>query len=269
MIVAALYHRRPSLMAQPEWSAALSYTPDSDHRSPSISVLPYLLDTLAQIPALYSERDTIVSHLHTEVAREPASRVGKFCSSALARSLIERSLGLLAGISCRRWQWKASHPGSEFPSLPQTQIPSTQPCPCKVFTHFSSLQVANAFTLYNTLVILINRFIISMFQLLSIDDLDVDAESLASEQVLAGAKEILQSIDYHLPHTQPTGTVTLDGSGPRNFYIIFPLRVAYQALSQSETQQALNQRLWLKDVFSIIKARAGPWATNQKIFTVD
>jgi hypothetical protein len=269
MIVAALYARRPSLMARPEWSAATSYTPHDDQNSLSNSALPYFLDTLAQIPALYSERDTIASQLGTEAAPGPTNDASSLSSPSPARLLLNRSLRLLADIRSRRMQWKASHPESEFRTTPQTYIPLTRPCPCMVVTHFSSLHVANAFTFSNALVILLNKFVISMHELLPANDRGIFAAGPASEQILVAATDILESIDYHLQYTAPTTSNTLNGSGPRNFYLLFPMRIAYQALSQYELPQVVPMRLWLREVFHIIKGRAGPWASNDKIFTVD
>lgn len=58
MIVAALYARRPSLTAQREWCAAVDTPVDNQQISPS-STIAFLLDSLAQIPELYAEHDTV------------------------------------------------------------------------------------------------------------------------------------------------------------------------------------------------------------------
>jgi hypothetical protein len=260
MIAAALYTRRPSLMADPEWSAA-----SSGMASPSLA---YLLDALAQIPALYSKRDAIMSTSYAQLDGGAIDTVLRAYSSVPIQSLLNESLSLLGSIYFQRAQWKISHPNAEFSKMPSTAIPSNHPSPCSVFTHFSSLDEANAFTLYNAIVILMNIFLVSVYELLPTNDGNLHAARLASAQVSIATMEVLKSIDYHLPATQTTATAT-HGSGPRNFYLIFPIRVTYQALLKSDLPLAVSQRLWLKDVFKIIRGRAGPWASNDNIFTVD
>ncbi|KAF4634690.1 hypothetical protein G7Y89_g3410 [Cudoniella acicularis] len=259
MITVTLYTRRPSLMSRPEWKAA------NTNQSVYDSALPYILDALAQLPTLYSERDALVSDSQTQAPGDTDGTSSPYPILGV-QSLLGSSLGLLNDIRAQRTQWMDSHPNSEFPSLPSTRIYSIQPYPCRIITHFSSLHVANAFTLYNCLLILINQFIISVCRLIPTKHRDILAEELASEQVSVAAVEILKSIDYHLPFTLPASESILHGSGPRNFYLLFPMRVAFQVLSQSESLNALSQKLWLKDIFDVIKGRAGPWASNEQIF---
>jgi hypothetical protein len=61
MIVAALYARRPSLMARPKWSATLVCRSSDDNQPSPCSVPANLLDALPQIPKLYSQYNVIVS----------------------------------------------------------------------------------------------------------------------------------------------------------------------------------------------------------------
>jgi hypothetical protein len=90
--------------------------------------------------------------------------------------------------------------------------------------------------------------------------------NLASEEISASTTEILKSIDYHFPFTQASAT-SIDGtSGPRNFCLLFPLRVAYQVLSQFNSPQDVLKREWLEDVLYIIRGRAGAWMSNDQIF---
>ena len=142
MVVAALYARRPSLTGRSEWTATTSRMLNDDDQSFPSSALAYLLEALAQIPALYHEQDIIVSGLAAQVPDKAASSAGSFYASSPVRALLNRSLSLRNDVCSQRTQWIASHPGYAFSSTPCTAIPSTQPYPCTVVTHFSSLQVA-------------------------------------------------------------------------------------------------------------------------------
>ena len=61
-------------------------------------------------------------------------------------------------------------------------------------------------------------------------------------------------------------TSTAEDSSPRNFYLLFPLRVADKAFSGSRSLQAVYQKLWLEDVFNMSKDGVGPWTSNMQIF---
>jgi hypothetical protein len=181
MILVALYTRRPSLMALPEFSAATNLMLNDNSHPPSGSALAYLLDALAQIPTLYREQDATISGPPTQKPGISTSTEEILDSQSQIRSLINRSLNLLDSVRSQRMHWEISHLESEFSRLPCTHIPSTQPYPCLIGTHFSSLNAANASTLYNALVILLNQFVISMCHLLAIGGLDVLANELALE----------------------------------------------------------------------------------------
>lgn len=259
MIVAALKARRPSLMAQPKWSAVGGLT-FSDHLSPD-SAISYLLDALAQIPTLYHERDIIVSARKELSALATSSEESPY--SSRVRILLNRSLHILHDVRSKRTQWKYSHPNDDFPTLSHTNIPSSQPRPCTVVTHFSSLSAANASTLYSTVVILINQLLISMCQFLSLTEFDVLS---ASGQISIAVIEILASIDYYLTSSNHTAMSAI-GASSSNFYL-FPVRVAYQALSQSASPEDVSRKVWLEDASVIIEGRMGPWASNKKLFHV-
>ena len=260
MIVASLYNRQPSLMARQEWKAA------NADQSIHNSAFSYLLDALAQLPTLYREQDALVHGSQTESTTDIDGTSHSYLPTG-ATSLLGRALALLSDIRAQRAQWIDSHPNTEFHRLPHTPVSSVSACPFPVVTHFSSLHVANAFTLYNCFLILINQFIGSVYHLLTKDHDDL-TRKLASDQVYDAALDILKSIDYHLPFTLPTPNPSVHGSGPRNFYLIFPMRVAFQALSLSEVPDSDLHKLWLKDVFDVIKGRAGPWA-SEHIFRLE
>jgi hypothetical protein len=265
MIVAALLARRPSLMASPEWSAASLTTPNEDSQSFPSLALPSLWDALAQIPALYHERDTILS---LQLTKPSNKTTGSLFPLAKVRALLSRSLKLRDDMIFQRYQLKASHPDSDFASIPLTAIPSTQQHPCMVVTHFSSLQAANTFTLYNALIILIGQFIMSVYLLLPASDVDIALKKSISEQISTATMAILKSVDYHMLFTEVCSTSISGTSGKSNFCLLLPIQIAQRVLSQSQSPSDITKKLWLEDVLHCIKSRAGPWMSNNQIFGV-
>ena len=265
MIIEALYSRRSSLLARPEWSAATNRT-SGDENDLSDSALACLLDGLAQLSTFYSEQDMIISGQSPHSPEMVGTSDDSPWCAPLAQSLLDRSLGLLDDVRSQIAQWRASNTVSEVSSLPCNYIPSTQPYPCTVVTRFSTLAVANVVTFYNAVLILINQFVISMYKLVPLTALNNIGSSSASNQISIAVVDILKSIDYHIAYTQTTALSAEGSSGPRNFYLLFPIRIAHRALSQSKSPQDITRSLWLEDVLSFIVNRAGPWASNKKIF---
>jgi hypothetical protein len=265
MIVAALVARRPSLMANSKWSATTISMLNGTHPTFPDSALAYLWDTLAKIPALYHQRDTYAPWQSTG---SPIKPISCLASLAAVRALLSRSTQLRDEISSQRCQWKASYPDADFFSVPCTAIPSTQPYPDMVVTHFTSPQAANVFTLYNAVLILIDQFIISTSQLLPACDIGAALEKCASEQIAAATTDIVQSIDYHLLSIEAQASSIASASAQSNFCLLLPMRIAYQVLSKSELALDIRKKLWLEDVFTFIKSGAGPWMANDQIFSI-
>ncbi|KAH4215963.1 hypothetical protein HBI25_221940 [Parastagonospora nodorum] len=260
MIVAALYARRPSLMSRPEWSAVTMHNPTEGGLGHLISGLDYLMDALAQISVLYHVRDKFVEGEAT------TDSGGANAHLESIQALLDRALSIREDVSTQRNRWTAARQDSESLTIPCGAVPSTQPHPCSVVTQFSSLEAANASTFYNAVLIMINQFIVSVHALLPLHDAQATALTLSSEQISVAVTDILMSIDYHLPFTDPAVASASGTSGPRNIYLLLPLRIAHRALSQSESPEDVSRRLWLEDVMSVIRSRAMPWMSNEQIF---
>jgi hypothetical protein len=243
MIVAALIARRPSLMASSGWNAVSLSMLDNDP-------LAYIWDALAQIPELYYEQDALV----------PWRPTHEQSSLTAIRSLLSRSLRFRDDMIFQRYQWKNSNPDSDFPGSPRMVVPSSQEYLCTVVTHFPSLEAANAFTLYNALVIMINQFIISTNLLLPACNVDVTLQKSASEQIAAATMNIVKSIDYHLLITKVSVVGTPSQS---NFCLLLPMRIAHRVLSQSKSPSNKSKKLWIKDVLDFIKTKAGSWMSQR------
>ncbi len=252
-------------MAHPHWKAhggdGAAITPESP--------IPYLLDALAQLPSLYEERDALTSAWQIQTSAEADGILSPYPASSM-RSRLSKSLCLLSEIEANRAQWAARHPDEAFSSLPSSASgDSAQPCPFQTVANFSSLQAANAFTFYHCILILVSQFILSVHHLLSQVDRDAFAEKQISEAVFHSALDILKSVDYHLTFTLTASRVMASNCGPRNFYLLFPLRVAFRALSDADVRTALPYMLWLRGIFAVIRERAMPWASNEHLFKLD
>ena len=259
MIIAALKSRRPSLMAQPEWSAVDDLTLDK-HPS-STSLILYLLDALAQIPSLYHKLDAIVRD-NKEACVSETSCEGSTHPSRI-RTLLNRSLRLLDDVRYTRTQWNCSHPVGGLPTLPFTNVSSLQPYPCAVVTHFSSLSAANAYTMCATIVILISQFVLTIYQLSPPTKLEV---SLAIDHISVAVMEILSSIDYYLTFANKTAITTV-GACPSSFYLL-PIRVTHQVLSLSKSPEDISRKIWLEDALLMIEGKRGAWTSNSKLLHV-
>jgi hypothetical protein len=256
MIVAALHDRRPSLMAMPEWSAVASHSP---HDDPALFEIACTLDALSQLTTLYPERDGLVSS-----SQIPMS--GTLQSSMIARYLLERSLDLLANIQYRRTQWLKAHFSSERSTPPRVYVNtySSRNYPFKDTLHFTSIHAANSTILYHTAVILISQFAMSICQFLPASEQNVfKKDCVATKHISLAVEQILKSIDYHIQSTRPTPS-----SGSASFYLLLPLRVAYQALAESPLPQHVSWRLWLSDVFSRALKKVQPWTSNKQLFNL-
>lgn len=250
MIVAALYNRRQTLMARPEWSAVTICMLNEDQDPSSSLDFAYLLDVLAQLPSLYQESDKLAStQPPTDSTEDNRDK------------LIGRSLHLRDDLCRFRSEWTVSHKEVDFSSISGEKIPSVEPYPFLVITQFSSLQAANSFTIYNALIILLNQFMISTFSLLPACEVEAVAGNLARKQLSAAIEEIIRSMHSQL-------SLTDHSSGSHNIYLLLPIRVAYQALLPSKSPQDVRKCRWLGSVLDFLKKGGGPWMSNGQIFGV-
>ena len=256
MIVAALHDHRPSLMAEPEWSVVSGPSPDED---PALFEISYTLDTLAQLAILYPVRDETIARIQLPISAIESSIVR-------IRTLLEDSLNLLNKIQHRRTRWLEAHPFAEFSTLPQAHVTacSSQPYPFEEVTQFTTMHAANSSVLYHTAVILILQFITSICQFLPAKEQnELKQQVPAAQEISFAVEQILKSMDYHVQSTRPTPS-----SGSASFYLLLPLRVAYQALSNSSLPQEASSRRWLAEVFEVTLHKIRPWTSNKQLFSL-
>ena len=257
MIVASLLTRHPSLFARLEWSAVTSrkYASDNDTFGQEFA---YILDTLSHLPTLFHQQDII-----TQCSGPKSSSIPIIHSSSLSKlqSLLDHALNLLNGIQVKMKQWRIAYPDTEFSTFPRASIPSAQPYPCAVVTHYSSEHRAYLSTFYNTSIILFNQFVLSINELLPNNPQTVNMATLASGRITFAVIEILRSVDYSMNY--------IGESAGEIYYVLFPIRIAYQALSKSTSAEAISQKLWIEDMLSFISGKAGSWTYNKKIFGVE
>jgi len=259
MIVAGLLARRPSLLAHPDWSA-INNVKSNDDNSTFALEQAQIFDILAQLPTLYYKQDIITLSSAAESANTATSSKRKSSLSDL-QSILGQALILLDKIKGKMKQWKVSYPDTEYTAFPCRIVPSVQPYPCTVVTHFSSRYRAYLSTLYNSTIILINQFIVSINWFLPDTPTSASLIISASEQISAAVMEIIQSIDYELEYIGKTAR--------DSFYLFFPIRTACQALTKSTSAESLSQKLWLEDVHTLIANRAGAWTYSKTIFGVE
>ncbi|KAH8653789.1 hypothetical protein BX600DRAFT_85948 [Xylariales sp. PMI_506] len=259
MIVAALHARRPSLMARREWTAAAIYRQSKNNKFSPESAIADLLDALAELPSLYHEGDAL------ETRKRPYPGINNHYMVVTVRALINRSLDLRDRVLLMKSQLQVIRQVIDFPSILYTPVAPVQPYPCTHIRNFSTIHWANAFMLYNTLVVLINQFLSSLYLLLPVCEVEVLSGESVSKQTFAAITEIIESIPYQISFLRSTSTFT---TGNRNFYLLFPIRIARQALLLSHSAQDTTKRLWLDDIFDMIRRQGGPWMSNDQIFGV-
>jgi hypothetical protein len=260
MTVAALYNRRPSLLAKPEWSAISSHLLSHAYDDPARLEIAYLLDTMAQLTILFSDREKLFSLEPT-----PGNSDGQnvlFSDMATIRSLLGKSLDILFDIQIRRTRWLESYHSTEYSCPPQSTAGSSQQPPVQEVTHFSSMHAANAFMLYNTVVILMHQFATSMYnQLPTAEHNLLIGDALSTKHISSAVEQILKGIDYHLIHSSEVpDSATL--------YVLLPVRVAFRVLAQSTSAEDVSRRCWLADVFSMVEGKYRPWTSNKQLFNV-
>jgi hypothetical protein len=205
-----------------------------------------VMDALSHLPVLYHARDEVVEDQSATCLTDSNNH------AELVRVVLDHSLNVREDICTQRDQRRAAHPNSDFLIIPDSHFPSSYPYLFSVVTCFCSLEAS---TFYSVVLIMFSQFIVSVYALLPAQDVGLTGVSSASEQISVAVEEMLMSIDYHLPFTDPSVATALATSGSRSIYLLSPLRIAHKVLSQPESLQDVRRRLWLEDVMSLVRSR--------------
>jgi hypothetical protein len=238
VIFAAIVLHKPTILARPEWKTV----PWALHPE-RIDQGKLLFDILSDCPELFVLRDRL-SAIQDQCERSSAVK-----NLAAQARLILHNLDQWDQI----WTSDLSHECIEAPSPPSTPTYvdlNGQTVPLwSTILQYESLHHSNLLTVYNGALVLVLRFI------LDIDIKCTDGDYLQSRMYEAGII-ICRSVEYH--YRQSSG----DQGG---FFLLFPLRMAYDAVGRSN---AAIER-WLKVVLDdIATGRRGMWRSAKTLLEI-
>jgi hypothetical protein len=242
MIFAALVLRKTTIVAKPEWKV-LPWS----HFPGRISSLKLLTDIVADCPELFVLREGIMQ-THTNQSSQYTQ----------LRLLLEKAWKIHANL----YQWNDAWVMANGQAYIEVLPPITAPCnidpsgeETPVWTsvfQFESLYHANALTLYHAILILILRFIAGVEVALG----EVGDNSLSEQQIYGAGLFICRSVDYQLNQTW-----TEMGA----FNVLFPLRMAYEAVGRE--QAAVGA--WLQKALEDVSAgRRGLWKSAKAVLQI-
>lgn len=242
MIFAAIVLRKKTIVASPEWKSM----PWAQHPD-RVTSLKLLTDIVADCPELFVSRDQIAQTQKSQGSRDMQ-----------LQSLLDKAQEVHGSLR----QWKHSWDTKGHRAYEEVLPPSTTPVvlddsgnPTLAWTsifQFDSLYHANVLTLYHATLVLILRFIASIRAALG-----VAGEEIAHEQRIRSAGFfICRSVDFHLNQTW---------SELGAFNLLFPVRMAYEAVGKS--QGAIGK--WLEKVLEDISAgKRGLWRSAKAVLEI-
>ncbi|KAF2490866.1 hypothetical protein BU16DRAFT_136300 [Lophium mytilinum] len=232
VIFAAIVLHKSTILSNTRWKT-IPWDENPSQKDP----FQYLVDILADCPQLLVLKD----HMYASKATEEAQ--------TLASELEEHTQTLLAQLEIWKASWDASQGDyySETPvtsSAPSLLSPNGPPIPFWTTNYqYNTLRQANAMAMYNAAIILL----LKILQELTYSCTLPSTAQLLDRMYTAGI-EICRSAEYHLQ-------VMREGAG--SFYILFPLRMAWDAVGKVEPAIGV----WLTDVLQQVQSGAvGRWA---------
>jgi hypothetical protein len=241
ILFAAIMLHKSTILANPEWKT-LPWSLHPEH----IDDRKKLFDILSDCPELFVTRDlvsklvdgsrkiTAMHHLATE-ARSILHDLEKWRQN---------------------WDFDLSHVCVELPSPSSTPTfldPTGHEVPIwSTILQYKSVHDHNAVTVYNGALILVLQFILSLD--IATDQHD-DAQRLGARMHEAGIV-ICRSVEYH--YGRPSGE---RGS----FFLLFPLRMAYDAVGKSSP--AIGT--WLRGILDeIATGKRGGWRSAKALLEI-
>lgn len=244
MIFAAIILRKPTILARPEWK-----TEPWIHHPERIDPGKLLFDILSDCPELFVLRDQAMSEVDDGKRAE------------IVRDLYEKARSILKDLEEWGLSWAAdsSTACTEVPAPPSTPTildddGNPSPAWSTIFEYQSLMQCAGA-TMYNGALILVVQFVIGLEVLIHGECKD---ESLLERLYTAGMI-ICRSVDYHMHYSH-----TLGGDQSA-FFLLFPLRMAHEAVGESEPAVGL----WLRGVLEDITSNGrGTWKSARSLLDI-
>ena len=249
MILAAFFTGRVSIMSRPGWEAPLSFTSGTPAISIATSDLSFLMDILAQLPALYQQCDDCV-----RFANDRPIHSGRTRLTMLYRSTMQ----LQQETQAWKQDWDiarqvATHEVSPF--LKISDMTTT--------THIDNVENAIILSMYHSTTILLANIPIALlrsgFQGVASPSpsalnsyIASDTEASQMSDVQSSIISICCCIEYLL---QPLQTAQV----PADFYLFFPLHIAHRAARQFEYRSEIA---WLSNILGKTRSKypMGVWA---------
>ncbi|KAK9369815.1 hypothetical protein V1509DRAFT_638497 [Lipomyces kononenkoae] len=245
IIIASVLLRRRTIFSAPEWkSIPWSLHPEAKN------AMQLLMDILADCPDLFIEKEQIMSDAGTD---------NHVIEWRKLRAKVKLVLDRLA-----EWErdWEANNSGycSEVPA------PSTTPTlidyrgisvpAWNTVLEYNSLYHANTVVVYNAILILVQ--ILGHKIAFSGNVPALHSQNVASfpDRTFSASLVICRSVEYHLQSLR---------KGAGSFFLLFPLRMAYDAIGQSNPVIGA----WLHDVLQKIQdGKSGRWATAKYLLNI-
>jgi hypothetical protein len=242
LIFAAIVLRKPTILAQPEWKTE----PWKLHPE-RVDPGKLLFDLLCDCPELFVLKDRLMAEA------DDAKRMEN------VQELYVKAQRILFDLEQWGLDWAAdpSNACTEVPSPPSTPhvldssgIPS--PAWSTIFQYQSLMQSA-AVAMYNGALILVTQFLLALEVMIHGE---CENESLI-ERLRTAGMIICRSVDYHYSQSS--------GGEQSAFFLLFPLRMAHDAVGKSDPAIGV----WLKEVLEdIASGRRGTWRAAKTLLDI-
>lgn len=246
IILAALVLRQHTVLSKAAWKS-IPWSLYPDRKTPT----QRLVDILADCPGLFVERSSLAStpqSSHRESAQD---------------DLLRRIRSLLDQLDQWKQQGGLSHVESCHEVVPESATPilindrGVQVPAWTTALEYESLDAANQVTLYYAISILILRLAQETASVAVTTPTQVLDAVDFPERIMSASLAICRSVQFHLEMIR---------CGAGSFFLLFPLRMAYDAIGRSHP--AIGT--WLEDVLQQIQGgQAGRWATAKYLLDIE
>ncbi|CRG87048.1 hypothetical protein PISL3812_04062 [Talaromyces islandicus] len=244
IILSCILLRKHTILSKPEWkSIPWSLYPDAK------TDMQFLVDILADCPGLFVQREEI------ESSSPPSDRSVGY---AKLRKNISDVLDQL-----NQWEqnWEKNNTGYSY------EVPSPVTTPILVDSwgrsvpawetviEYESLYHANTVVVYHATVILV-QVLANQLVFSNATPLYSQNEGSFPDRTFAAGLAICRSVEYHLQSMR---------KGAGSFFLLFPLRMAYDAIGRTNPQIGV----WLQSVLQQIQdGKTGRWGTAKYLLDI-
>lgn len=213
-----------------------------------------LIDFLADCPALFIDRDRLFS--------DQCAAIEKTTGMI---DVLNRAHDLLQQMEFWEKQWEREHPGycyevSTRLSIPNLTNPNYEEDDVPAWStvlDYITLDHANTMVVYNGALILLLNLVQSILQK---GDLPVASDNNMStylpKKMTTAGLNICRSVEYHLQSLR---------QGAGSFYLLFPLRMAYDAVGRDNREIGF----WIQDILKQIQdGKTGRWAAAKYLLNL-